>query len=151
MALSWDSLIASCLLGISHSDSSRQLRLATSFGVADGVASMLAASPIIAHSLPSWLRLTDPSIVVWVYLAVVLALPYFAQSNRSPGFVYVVPLLFSLDNLLTPQVDASALTVLTLGISSALASLLGFAAARIIKKAAYKAFGSRERALELPS
>jgi hypothetical protein len=150
--LSWDSLFASCLAGLSQRSQGRQLRLAAAFGIADGVASMLATSPIIAHALPDWIRQANPSVVVWIYVAAMLVLPSLTRSNRIHGLVYVVPILFSLDNLLTPQADAPPIfAALLLGISSAVMSLAGFSVARVINKTSRKMFGSREGVLELPS
>lgn len=151
LVLSWDSLFASGLLGFSQCDSKRRLRLAGAFGVADAVASMLAPSPIIAHPVGDWL-LPFPFVLVSAYLAAMLVILYSIRSKRIRGLVYLVPILLSLDNLLTPQIGSpSVLAILVLGIISAAMSLTGFAAASFIKKAVRRIFASPEDAPELAS
>jgi hypothetical protein len=126
--LSLDSLFASLVLGVFRVERARQMKLALAFGACDGTASYLGGALGPPGARISWLASHHFRLVVGMYLAAVVAAWLFRATKRigSP-LLWTVPVILSIDNLLTPAFAPMTLSsVILTALASASMSLIGF-------------------------
>jgi putative Mn2+ efflux pump MntP len=104
-ALGLDSLRAAMVLGTMRLSTARQVRLALSFGLCDGLAPLvgLFLGPTLVQSLTPWARVLGPSLLVGYGLYQFLIPPGLDDADVEPDrgrwLVLGIPLFLSLDNL----------------------------------------------------
>jgi hypothetical protein len=112
-----DSLIAAFALSFIL-PGRRALPLALTFGLCDGLGSALGVSLPLAGGLAAMLLLACGA-------ALLVGLPIAQRLLTAPGWLYVLPPLLAIDNVVSHVSDAPALAAL----SSAIMAGLGFACA----------------------
>jgi hypothetical protein len=120
-ALSFDSFLASLILGTRSLATRQQLLLSAAFGVCDYAASMAGWSGSSAFEGPF-------QFAIYALCAALLAL---AARGPRRAMIYALPLLLSLDNLFCGIPSKMAPL---LGVGSAAIALAGFGAAALGKK-----------------
>jgi len=120
-ALSFDSFLASLIIGTRSLSTRQQLLLSTAFGICDYAASMAGLS---------WSSAFEGPLQFAIYA---LCAALFALAARGPrrAMIYALPLLLSLDNLfcgISPKLAP------LLGFGSAAMAVVGFGAAALCKK-----------------
>jgi putative Mn2+ efflux pump MntP len=105
VALGLDSFRAAMVLGTMRLDIARQVRLALSFGLCDGLAPLvgLFLGPALVQSLIPWARILGPALLVAYGLYQFLIPPGLddadGEHDRGGWLVLGIPLFLSLDNL----------------------------------------------------
>jgi hypothetical protein len=114
----FDSALCCVAIGTMPQPWSERFRLALAFGMCDAAASGLG-------SLFAWPLPNPPAIVVYLCCAALLGL----AARHSPRVLYVLPLVLSLDDLVSGlPLEGSVVA----GILSAMLSLLGFSAGAVL-------------------
>jgi hypothetical protein len=123
LMLSADSLIAA--FAVSGLLSARnKFALIVLFGLCDACASFIG--PSLGLALPA-LGLTQSAFLIVWGGAVALNMPIVAQTRRSPIWSYLLPPLFAIDNLVTPNTAP-----LSTGLASSVMATLGFVLGSIL-------------------
>jgi hypothetical protein len=119
---SFDSFIASFIIGCGSIGWRARITLAAGFGICD------AAAAAVGSLLPP----VDLEFSQFAIYAVCVTLLGANARNRRPAFLYALPILLSVDNLFC---GSSVQSAPVLGLGSCVSSLLGFGAAALGKKA----------------
>lgn len=115
-----DSLIAAFALSFILPGRHR-LPLALMFGLCDGLGSVLGLSLPLAGGLGAILLMACGA-------ALLVGLPIAQRLLKAPGWLYVLPPLLAIDNVMSRTSDAPALAAL----SSAIVAGLGFACGAVV-------------------
>jgi putative Mn2+ efflux pump MntP len=127
IALGLDSFLACAFIGMLSLSARERLRIASAFGVADALATLLG--PGVGHGLLSY-RPPDISSLEFTAIALCsivlcgLSAFLFRTSRRPRSLLYLAPLLCSLDNLFAGSPPDSAALA---GLSSTCLALAGLA------------------------
>jgi hypothetical protein len=126
--LSLDSLFASFALCASRVERSRQMKLAVTFGICDGVASLIRGTFDLSTGSVSWVTSHQFHVAVGTYLiAVFLVWLFEAAKPFGSPLLWTVPVVLSIDNLVGPSVEPISLGSVTLVVvASASMSFVGF-------------------------
>jgi hypothetical protein len=123
LMLSADSLIAAFAVS-GLLPARNKFALIVLFGLCDACASFIG--PSLGLALPA-LGLTQPAFLIVWGGAIALNIPVVAQTRRSPTWPYLLPPLFAIDNLVTPNTAP-----LSTGLASSVMAALGFGMGSIL-------------------
>ena len=131
---SLDSFLASLGIGLIESSAINRRRFIAAFALCDWLGTFAGTAVRLgtAHLRPGGLGLTLASL-----LFAGIAIGLMASSKRLPGIVFAIPVLLSLDNLLTALLDGSIQTLPSTaiaGVASGLLAWSGFAVSRVIRR-----------------
>ena len=129
---SLDSFLASLGIGLIESSAINRRRFIAAFALCDWLGTFLGAAVRLgaAHLRPGGLGLTLASLLFGG-----IAVGVMASSKRLPGIVFAIPILLSLDNLLTGLFDGSIQTLPSTsiaGVASGLLAWSGFTVSRVV-------------------
>lgn len=130
---SLDSFLASLGIGLIESSAINRRRFIAAFALCDWLGTFLGAALRLgtAHLRPGGLGLTLASLLFGG-----IAIGVMASSKRFRGIVFAVPILLSLDNLLTGLLDGSIQTLPSAsvaGFASGLLAWSGFTVSRVVR------------------
>jgi hypothetical protein len=151
VALSWDSLFASTIIGFSGVDRSRRIGFAVAFGAFDAAASWMARYPAMLHGWFAWLISPHFSLFLWSYLIAIGCLPWIVHPRARRLALYSLPILLSLDNLASPTTNTCWLSLVAIGVTSTAMSAIGFALAGPLETSFEKVRSLHQATVRLPS
>lgn len=130
---SLDSFLASLGIGLIESSAINRRRFIAAFALCDCLGTFAGAAVRLgtAHLRPGGLGLTLASLLFGG-----IAIGVMASSKRFRGIVFAIPILLSLDNLLTGLLDGSIQTLPSssvAGVASGLLAWSGFTVSRVVR------------------
>lgn len=130
---SLDSFLASLGIGLIESSAINRRRFIAAFALCDWLGTFAGAAVRLgtAHLRPGGLGLTLASLLFGG-----IAIGVMASSKRFRGIVFAIPILLSLDNLLTGLLDGSIQTLPSTsvaGVASGLLAWSGFTVSRVVR------------------
>ena len=131
---SLDSFLASLGIGLIESSAINRRRFIAAFALCDWLGTFAGAAVRLgtAHLRPGGVGLTLASLLFGG-----IAIGVMASSKRFRGIVFAIPILLSLDNLLTGLLDGSIQTLPSTSIAAVASGLLawsGFTVSRVVRR-----------------
>jgi hypothetical protein len=128
--LSLDSFFASFALGAFRIERSRQIKLAVTFGICDGVASLIRGAVDFPIRNVSWLTSHQFHVTICAYLiAVFLVCLFEAVKPFGRTLLWTVPVILSIDNLVGPNAAPTSLGFVAL--AALVSASMSFAGLRL--------------------
>jgi hypothetical protein len=110
LVLSLDSFFASFVLGAFRIERNRQIKLAVTFGICDGVASLIRGVFDFSTRNVSWITSHQFHVTICAYLiAVFLVCLFEAVKPLGSTLLWTVPVILSIDNLVGPSAAPTSL------------------------------------------
>ena len=134
LSLSWDSLFASFFLGFSQPDRSHRYYFTVALGTFDALASWSAVHSAFTNGWWLYLGAHNLFLFAWISCVALCGIPPMIGTRFSRPCLYALPILLSLDNLVSPAAAHSSFpSALDIGIISAAMAALGFSLSSALK------------------